>query len=150
MDKCSLKRWYERYMDAAFMVTKRTNAEIMEAVHGDMTSDQYQILRFIDQKGQCTSSELAEVFVVGKSSITAMITRLVDRNILARTRDKQDRRLVYLSLTEHGKSVFSKAELKVQELVLSYLDHFDEKEVESFIATFEKLAHLVGEGSREI
>ncbi|AWB44236.1 MarR family transcriptional regulator [Paenibacillus sp. CAA11] len=150
MDKQSLATWYNRYMEACFAVTRRTNAEIMEAVHDDLTSDQYQILRYIVQKGRCTSTELSETFRVGKSSITAMITRLVDRGVLERTRDEADRRLVYLSLTEHGNSVFDQAELKVQELILSYLDHFDRQEVETFIATFEKLARLVSEGSKEV
>lgn len=77
-----------------------------------------------------------------QSSITAIITRLADRGIIDRTRDESDRRQVYLS-SPRGESVLKEAEQKVQDMVSSYLVHFEEQEVEAFISTFEKLAYLI-------
>lgn len=144
MDLKDLADWYNRYMEASMLVTRRMNEEMLEEAPGNMTSEQYQILRYIFKNGECTSTELSDTFRVGRSSVTAMITRLADRGLLARRRDESDRRMVYLSLTPEGRQYFSAAEDKVQQVVSSYLNHFEEQEVEAFIATFEKLANLLG------
>ncbi|GIP21353.1 MarR family winged helix-turn-helix transcriptional regulator [Paenibacillus sp. J22TS3] len=143
------KQLIDRYVTALSSVTKRLNYEITKVVQDDMTVDQYQIMYYINAQERCTSTVLADAFCVGKSSITAIITRLVDRGLIERTRDEDDRRLIYLSLTDRGREVYDKADRKVQDMVSSYLTHFNQDEVESFIGTFEKLARLVGEGSKE-
>lgn len=143
------KELIDRYVTASSTVMKRLNYEITKVVQDDMTVDQYQIMYYINAQMKCTSTELADAFCVGKSSITAIVTRLVDRGLIDRTRDEDDRRVVYLSLTELGLRLYDKADRKVQEMVSSYLIHFNQDEVESFINTFEKLARLMGEGSKE-
>lgn len=143
------QRLIERYMAAYFTVTKRMNGEIREGLQDDMTMDQFQIIDYIVLHGEVTSTELSEAFGVGKSSITAIITRLVDKGILKRTRDEGDRRLVYLSLTERGWTNYRTAQAKITETLSTYLVHFDDKEVEGFIGVFEKLASLLGEGSEK-
>ncbi|MBP2001193.1 DNA-binding MarR family transcriptional regulator [Paenibacillus shirakamiensis] len=139
----------ERYINASFQVTKKLNSEILDAFGADITLEQFQIMYSIRAKGTATSTELADEFCVGKSSITAMITRLVDRGLIERTRDLQDRRIVYLSLTDEGTIVFHNAYNQVQSVVSSYLVHFSQEEIDAFIVTFEKLARIVGDGGQE-
>lgn len=143
------KELIERYMAAYFTVTKRLHGEIREVLQDDLTMDQFQIIDYIVTRGNVTSTELAESFAVGKSSITAIITRLADKGILERTRDEDDRRVVYLSLTDRGLDNYKKAQAKIMETVSTYLVHFGQDEVEGFIRVFEKLANLLEEGSGE-
>ncbi|MBQ4898879.1 MarR family transcriptional regulator [Paenibacillus sp. Marseille-P2973] len=143
------KELIERYMAAYFTVTKRLHGEIREVLQDDLTMDQFQIIDYIVVRGNVTSTELAESFAVGKSSITAIITRLADKGILERTRDEDDRRVVYLSLTDRGLDNYKKAQAKIMETVSTYLVHFGHDEVEGFISVFEKLANLLEEGSGE-
>ncbi|AIQ35417.1 MULTISPECIES: MarR family winged helix-turn-helix transcriptional regulator [unclassified Paenibacillus] len=138
-----VQHWINRYMDAYMMVTRQVAARIKDSIAADTTNDQYQILRLINAQEQCTSTYLAETFCVGKSSITAIINRLVQAGIIERTRDENDRRQVYLSMSEHGKRVFEAAESQVHEVVAPYLFHFEKKDIEMFIMMFEKLANLI-------
>jgi MarR family transcriptional regulator, organic hydroperoxide resistance regulator len=137
--------WINRYMDAYLLVTRRINAQIREQMSEELTSDQYLILRLINGQELCTSTYLAETSAVGKSSITAIINRLVEAGMIERTRDENDRRLVYLSLTEYGEKIYVAAEKQVQEIVSPYLFHFEEKDIEMFIRMFEKLGSLMQE-----
>lgn len=98
-----VQHWINRYMDAYLIVTRQVAARIKDSIAAETTNDQYQILRLINAQEQCTSTYLAESFCVGKSSITAIINRLVQAGIIERTRDENDRRQVYLSMSEHGK-----------------------------------------------
>lgn len=137
------QQWINRYMDAYLVVTRQVAARIKDSIAADTTNDQYQILRLINAQKQCTSTYLAENFAVGKSSITAIINRLENAGIIERTRDEEDRRQVYLSMSEHGRTVYEAAEKQVHEVVAPYLSQFEVKDVEMFIMMFEKLANLI-------
>ncbi|CAM4346342.1 MarR family transcriptional regulator [Paenibacillus phoenicis] len=141
------KQLIERYMAAFFEVSKRLNGQIRDMIQEDITMEQFQILKYISSRGRCTSTELADAFGVGKSSITAMITRMVDKGLLQRTRDQDDRRVVYLTMTEQGQRNYDIVQDQIISTVSKYLVHFEADEVEGFISAFERLARLVGEGS---
>ncbi len=134
-------------MAAFFEVSKRLNGQIRDMIQEDITMEQFQILKYISSRGRCTSTELADAFGVGKSSITAMITRMVDKGLLQRTRDQDDRRVVYLTMTEQGQRNYDIVQDQIISTVSKYLVHFEADEVEGFISAFERLARLVGEGS---
>jgi len=145
------RQWIDRYVDAYLLVTRRINAQIREQLGEDLTSDQFQVVRVINGTEQCTSSHLAEMLAVGKSSITAIVNRLVDAGIINRTRDEADRRLVYLTLTDYGNSILESAQEQVREIVSPYLQHFEEEDIERFISMFEELGQLMYEsGGRKI
>ncbi|AIQ12717.1 MarR family winged helix-turn-helix transcriptional regulator [Paenibacillus durus] len=146
-----IKQWIYRYIDAYHTVTRRINARIRESIEEGLTSEQFQILRLIDGQPFCTSTYLSEALCVGKSSITAMINRLAEAGIIKRTRDENDRRLVYLAISENGRAIYETAEEKVLEVISPYLMNFDKDKVEQFITMFERLAELIQEsgGSNE-
>ncbi|TQR45019.1 MarR family winged helix-turn-helix transcriptional regulator [Paenibacillus popilliae] len=143
------KTLIERYIAAEFTVMKHLFNEIGEAIPNHLTIDQYQIMCVLHQRGQCTSTDLAAVFMVVKSSITAIINRLVDHGYVERTPAEEDRRVIELSLTEEGRTVYEQVDKQVQDIVSSYLIHFNETEVETFIGTYEKLARLMTEGKNQ-
>ncbi|OBZ14491.1 MarR family transcriptional regulator [Bacillus sp. FJAT-27264] len=137
------EQWINRYLDAYLAVSRNISAQIRDSIAGGLTTDQYLILRLINGKERCTSTYLAESFAVGKSSITAISNRLVDAGLLVRTRDENDRRQVYLSMTEQGREVFEVAGKHVMDTVSPYFSHFGEKEIENFIMMFERLARMM-------
>ncbi|WP_374120551.1 MarR family winged helix-turn-helix transcriptional regulator [Neobacillus sp. PS3-40] len=130
----------DRYIAVSFKVTKKAESLIKEQIGNDLTNDQHYILRYIYQSKECTSSELADVFEVNKSAITAIINRMVDRELIKRTRDENDRRVVYLTLTDEGNTLFKKTEDRVHCLVKSIITKFNMEEIKNFIQTYEKLA----------
>ena len=103
MDKKIIQELIDRYVSVSFEVHKKAESLIKGQIGDDLTNDQHYILRYIQQSNDCTSSELADAFEVNKSAITAIINRLVDRGIIQRTRDENDRRVVYLTLSEKGR-----------------------------------------------
>lgn len=145
MDGEQLHQLIHRYESATFTVNRRLSALIRELMPGGLTADQYGILRYIQDRQRCTSSELADMFCVGKSSITAIITRLFDKELIRRMPDEKDRRVIYLQLTEKGAGVATEMEIKIQQLLARYISHFEEQEAETFIRTYEKLAKVLTE-----
>ncbi|ASA97738.1 MULTISPECIES: MarR family winged helix-turn-helix transcriptional regulator [Anoxybacillus] len=140
----SIQQFIERYLSVSFLVNKR-GAALMKCELDDITHDQYYVLRYIYKRGVCTSTELADVFAVNKSAITAMTNRLVEKGMIARGKDEDDRRVISLTLTEKGKMWLVETERKVYELVETMMTKLSHEEIEQFIQTYEKLAMILQE-----
>ncbi|RFU61048.1 MarR family winged helix-turn-helix transcriptional regulator [Peribacillus glennii] len=140
----------DRYLWVSFYVSKMGESLIKEQINEDLTNDQHYTLRFIRQRGKCTSTDLAKAFNVNKSAITAIIARLVDKGLIERTRDKRDRRVVYLALTEYGNQLFLQTEQKINKHVESLITSFDDEEIQSFIGTYEKLSNILIDMNKRI
>jgi len=142
-DLCLLKSLIHRYEVANFVVERGLHVKVKDLMPEELTVDQFKTLRFLRHNANSTASELAQFFCVGKSSITAIITRLSDKGLLDRVPDDDDRRVIHLKLTEEGERISSLLEERVQNVLSDLIEHFDEKEAIAFIETFEKLAKVV-------
>jgi DNA-binding MarR family transcriptional regulator len=143
MDKKIIEELICRYVAVSFDVNKKAESLIKSQIEEELTIDQHYIIGHIQKSKECTSSELAEAFEVNKSAITAIINRLADRGLIERTRDENDRRVVYLTLSDNGKELHQKTQEKVHLLVESFITQFDEAEITNFINTYEKLALIL-------
>lgn len=141
----NLKSIIERYERANFIVTRRVIAKMKEKLPDALTIDQCSILRYLKQEPNPTSSELSDVFGVGKSTITAMITRLVDKGLVERKYSTEDRRIFYLSLTANGLNMIESLDEEVHQILAPFLGYFKVEEGIQFVEVFEKLAALLQE-----
>ncbi|MGU3473928.1 MarR family winged helix-turn-helix transcriptional regulator [Paenibacillus sp. D51F] len=134
----------KRYEAASFVVTRRFNALIQEKLPEDLTREQFGIVRYLNSRGEsgggCTSTELADAFCVGKSTITSLITRLVDKELIQRNPDGKDRRVTFLSLTDKGIRTAKETDRIIKETLGRYIQAFEDEEALQFIEMFEFLA----------
>lgn len=146
----SIKEMVDRYINLSFSVNKIAEGLVKEQISSDLTNDQHYTLRYINKVETCTSSELAEVFDVKKSAITAIITRMWEKGLIQRTRDENDRRVVYLTMTDKGRELFQETEEKIQDLVESFITRFDQSEIVQFLNTYEKLNGILLERKSKV
>lgn len=145
IDNELLESIIRRYEEAHFSVHRRLTGMFRDLVPEELTIEQYSTLRHLRTNEVCTSTELADIFCVGKSSITAIITRLFDKQLIERLPDEKDRRVTLLKLTDEGKRVTDVVEGKMQQIIATFLQHFEEKEALAFMETFEKLARVMSQ-----
>lgn len=150
MEISHFKPLVERYITASFNVNRIMQARMMRLMPENLTSDQHETLCYVHECGMCTSSELANHFLVGKSSITAIVKRLVEKGWMERRPDERDRRVTYLSLTPAGLQLMSDVQTKIEQLMAGYIKHFQGTEILAFIETFEKLARLLVSDEEEV
>ena len=135
-----------RYEDATYRMHRRVNALLRKCIgEEDITLDQYLVIRYLRMKGRSISSELADVFGVGKSSITAIIARLFDKQLIERNPDEKDRRMIYLSLTETGRKLAELVDERMRERLSTVMNQFSREEALQFIGTYEKVVDLLAE-----
>lgn len=143
MKAIDLEGMIDRYILATFTLNRHFGSLLRESMGEMLTIDQYNVIRYIYDQGKSTSSELAENFCVGKSSITAIVTRLAAKGLIRRIPDDKDRRVVYLTVTEEGERLSKQIKLETERLLSQHLQHFSQEEAIVFIETLEKLARVV-------
>lgn len=106
---------------------------------------QVQALKTIQENSPITASELASKLQMSPSAITQMTDRLIKTKFIARKTDKNDRRLILLSLTnegeEHLNSILKKMEQKANQILAPISTQDLQKIVnifENFLQNYEK------------
>ncbi|WP_286891609.1 MarR family transcriptional regulator [Thermobacillus sp.] len=146
MDQDLLASIIKRYEEATYRMHRRVNTLLRRCIGDeDITLDQYLVIRYLRMKGRSISSELADVFGVGKSSITAIMTRLSDKRLIERIPDVKDRRVIYLSLTEAGRKLAEMIDDRIRERLSTVMNQFSREEALQFVGTCEKVAEVLAD-----
>ncbi|WP_407270564.1 MarR family winged helix-turn-helix transcriptional regulator [Radiobacillus sp. PE A8.2] len=135
----------ELYTSTMNEVNRRISVIMNEEVHQELTTDQFSTLCYLRANQPCTSTDIAHEFSIGKSAVTAQVNRLFDRGFITRTRDHDDRRIVYLSLTEEGSTIVQEGKERLYEVLGNILSDFSQEDIEHFIQTLQKLVHSIRE-----
>jgi MarR family transcriptional regulator, organic hydroperoxide resistance regulator len=123
----------------AFQVLKRGIASSHLELEEQVTGPQLYMLHFIEEKGKCKLTQLAERLDVKPSAITVMIDRLEKSRYVKRTRDDEDRRAVWAEVTDEGKLVLRRARDKQNRKIETYLTKLTPEEAEQAVALLEKM-----------
>lgn len=150
MDTRVLETLIRRYEQLTLDINLKVRLLIQKEFGEELTGDQHIIARYIMEHDKCTNTELAKVFYVKKSAITAMTTRLFNKGIIKRRRDNSDRRIVYLSLTQEGRDYLMTCDQKAIAIVRTFVDRFEVTEIERFFQTYEKLNDILTEKMNQL
>ena len=108
-----------------------------------LTPGQVYMLHFIRKESQCNVSLLAEKMEVAPSAISVMLDRLENQGLVSRTRNKADRRVVIIQLTEEGKNKLNQV-LEVRKKILQHcFKQMEPDHLNAFIETLEQLSSIV-------
>lgn len=143
LEKKKLRQLIKRYEEVYLFAQKRISTMLTEQCLEDMTLEQSMVLRYLFFNGKCMSSQLADYCRVNKSAITSKIDRLVAKGYVERIRDEDDRRIVFLKITEKGRDIYENVEDKIEEFIGPYLQELAEEEVEAFLNIYEKITNII-------
>jgi DNA-binding MarR family transcriptional regulator len=134
---------------------KRAQAALQRTVDGkmaelDLTALQWAPLLFISLgKMSSTAADISRCLGVETSSMTRMLDRLEGKGLLTRTRSADDRRVIFLELTEEGKRQVSKVPYLIADSLNQHLRGFNQEEVESLKSMLKRIADNAGDRNLE-
>lgn len=70
-----------------------------------LTLAQYQVISLVAERGRCSQKTIADKLRVTGPTVVRIIDALERKNLVYRTRDERDRRIVLVALTEAGTEV---------------------------------------------
>jgi DNA-binding MarR family transcriptional regulator len=104
-----------------------------------LTMPQMVTLFAIRGAGTCRMSELAETTQQSAGTLTGIVDRLIEDNLVARVRDVDDRRVVQVTLTPQGEECLARVELARREDMERMLQHFRHEQLVDLDALLQQL-----------
>lgn len=143
-DPAAIDALAERLEAASSLLTKRISGAC--GGHSTLTPAQYHLLAALAHEPHgLRVTQLAEYGGVQPSAITAIVDRMVDRGLLARERDANDRRAVIVAVTDAGHAELSCAHQAVRDYLRPILGGLEPEELADFVRVFEKLERIAQE-----
>ncbi|WP_342043977.1 MarR family winged helix-turn-helix transcriptional regulator [Bacillus sp. OTU530] len=135
--------YIERIQAAVHTVFQQMQPELLEVVHSyELTPTQFFVLIYVNKKGSCKVSQLAEHMDVKPSAVTLMIDRLEQHKLVEREHDKKDRRVVNIRLSERGEERLKQLIGARKAVAQRYLSSLTTEELEAMASITEKLAQI--------
>jgi DNA-binding MarR family transcriptional regulator len=117
-----------------------------EIAHTDLGEQQMWVLYMLNLGPQLTS-ELARKFNVAMPTITRTVDALVNRGYVERRPDADDRRKIYLGLTESGAHVAGTAHACFRRSVARFLAPLSDRQLDDIMLACRHISTLLPEGA---
>ena len=87
-------------------INSKINYKVTEELKNiGLTVPQITAIKFIAHKKQVTVSELSEEMSITKATVSGILNRLENMNIIKRIRSNEDKRIVYIVFSDEGLSL---------------------------------------------
>jgi DNA-binding MarR family transcriptional regulator len=111
-----------------------------------LTRSQYNVLRILRGEGKSLPIlEIADRMIAAVPGITGLIDRLEAMSLVARDRSTEDRRVVYVAITEKALDLLTKLDQPVGALHKRLVGHLSPAELKDLIRLLEKARRQVPE-----
>jgi DNA-binding MarR family transcriptional regulator len=97
------------------------------------------VLWMLEQEGPATMSRVATSLGVSLSNVTGIVDRMEERELVRRSRDDSDRRVVLVEITPGGRRAIEELALLRREHMERVLRHLDGHQLENLRRTIEDL-----------
>lgn len=108
-----------------------------------LTSPQLLIMLEIDKMSGVNSSQVAKSVNLSAATVTNILDRLENKNLISRIRDTQDKRKVGLYLTENGKTILLDAPQPLQEHFIANYSNLAQWEQSQLLSSMERIAGMM-------
>lgn len=109
-----------------------------------LSGAQLFVLQELGKTPSLSLNELAERTRTDQSSVSVVVTRLVESGLVARDRDTRDARRLVLTLTKAGLAAVKKTPPAAQERIIDIVDAMPPTDRKRFAEAFERLVDELG------
>ena len=139
MSKTDLKRQAERLYKALMEIQRPFHRDDLNE-HMNFTLPQLRTLMAIAKNDCCSMGGLGQATGYHLSALTGIIDRLARKKYVSRIRDKNDRRVVKVALTEKGQNLTQAIYKKIIGQTSNILGRIDNESRENLVSLIEKIA----------
>jgi DNA-binding MarR family transcriptional regulator len=108
-----------------------------------LTPSQLLVLQQIERSGQTTPSVVAAALEFGQATVTNIVDRLVEKELVTRRRGERDKRRMLLGVTEGGHRLLAHAPDLLQARFRAGFEQLPPWEQAMMLASLERLAHIL-------
>lgn len=120
-------------------ISGKFGKEITRSMEGRVSASQFIMLMILKQTGPAKASEIAKKMQLTPSAITFMSKDLFGKNLIKRKRDDDDRRAVYIHITEEGSRIVEEIETSIRQSLEGLLVNLTNAELSNIVLILDKL-----------
>jgi len=108
--------------------------------HADLSTQELRLLEHLGDRGPRMMRELAEFLLLAVNSVTSTVDNMEAKGLVRRKRSEEDRRVIEVELTEHGRAVYADAVQAKLRFLRCLLAALTEEEQEIYMVLMRKIA----------
>ncbi|WP_129598705.1 MarR family winged helix-turn-helix transcriptional regulator [Anaerophilus nitritogenes] len=89
-----------------------------------------KVILYLRHNGTSSISQIAKSLIISKPNMTPIIDRLIDKNIVKRSYDPNDRRIINIELTDKGHQFIKNKEKKIKNSLQKKISSLQEEDLE--------------------
>jgi DNA-binding MarR family transcriptional regulator len=135
MDKETVRLSFNKFLK---MYANACN-EVYDDIHFDrIKGSRFKYLKEIHRRQKTTLTELAEHFDLSKPTVNEVINKFEENGFIEKTKSEEDKRVVYISLTEMGRTLATTNILESKRAVEKIFNTLSSREVKTLTKLFDK------------
>lgn len=108
-----------------------------------LTLPQLILMQTLRETGQMTPGELSKEVVLTQATVTSILDRLEKKALILRERGSEDKRKVWISLTDAGAELMKGVPATRQELFVRHFEDMQPWEQSMIVASLERVAFML-------
>ncbi|MCL6625642.1 MAG: MarR family transcriptional regulator [Alicyclobacillus shizuokensis] len=140
--------WIRQFEDIMSRFQQIAHVQSQVKKFGLTTSEMF-ILRYLDACGRAKASDLARVVGLSPGAITQVCDELVKSGFVDRTRSEEDRRVVYIAITNQGKQKFEHIRSVRIQKWRSILEQLGPDDAATLLRILQRVVDLIGDAVKE-
>ncbi|NRD76992.1 MarR family transcriptional regulator [Bacillus sp. BRMEA1] len=134
----------EKCRNLPYLVLMQTSKAVQERIRLEMgvnhlSMTEFSVLEVLYHIGKQTIHQIGNSILISSGSMTYVIDKLEKRNLLHRSACSDDRRVIYVTLTDEGKVLMEKIMPKHHELVDDMLGSLNDEEAMTLVELLKKV-----------
>ena len=113
------------------------------AHESELTTSQLLVLQHVSQQGRALPSEIAKSVALKQATVTVVVNKLEDAGLVTRRRDTDDRRRVWIELTDAGVAALESSPDLLQHRFVQGFESLEDWEQSMIIAALERVSALL-------
>ncbi|MEM3939244.1 MAG: MarR family transcriptional regulator [Saccharolobus sp.] len=132
---------YSEVWDLIIGLTRKVNKEADKALEQiGLSYFEFKVMCALDEEGKVPMSRVAEKYMLTKAGLTSIIDRLEEKELVRRVRSEEDRRVIYVELTDKGKEKLHEGRKIFQDVLVIFMKKISENEIAELEKIFSKLS----------
>ena len=123
-------------------ILKLEEEAIITGEFSDITNNDMHIIEAVGLYGETTMSVVAKKLGITAGSLTTSVNSLVNKKYVTRQRSDEDRRVVFLKLTDKGKRAYEHHREYHSQMTEAVISRLDEEEVPVLIKSLTGLSEF--------
>ena len=122
-------------MNIPTKMCRNMNNEFVKSILQDLqinfSQQHYMILKLLEGNKHLYVTEIVDILSITKPQMTALIDKLIKMGYVNRTNDLDDRRKIYISITESGKKITSEINHSINNQLDNHLIKLSQSELKA-------------------